>query len=220
VRVQAAIARQREIEAWAMRCEGYRQSTIAEKLGVDESTVSKTLARVEDRVLADLTTDVRAYKLRVTSMLWTQYEHLRLLYAQSREPKRSQRMRRRGGLLQEGRAEGSEAEILESKIEEQIGDVAVFREMRATLDQISKLWGLYAPTKVAPTTPDGEALPAGDVTVNVFTDDERARRVAAALQFMAAKNITPTSTKGLASATRRSSRKRAKGAKNAGNPSA
>jgi predicted transcriptional regulator len=176
MRVSDAIARARETAAWEMRQQGYRQTTIAEKLGVGIPAVSQMLTRLEARVLAELTAEGAAVKARVTMQLWTQYEDLRKLFEASKAPQRKQRMRRRGGLLQQGRAEGAEAEILESSVEERIGDVAIFREMRATLETILKVWGGFAPTKIAPTSPDGNSPYAPDEPLST---EERERRVRA-----------------------------------------
>jgi predicted transcriptional regulator len=181
MRVTRAVAIEREQAAWQMRQEGYKQTTIAERLGVAESTVSEALKRLEVRVLAEMNAEAAAVKARVTAQLWQHYEDLRKMYDASRAPKRSQRLRRAGGLLQEGRAEGRDREgegLLESKIEERIGDVAIFREMRATLETILKIWGGFAPTKVAPTNPAGDQPYQPD---EGFTDEERARRIKALL---------------------------------------
>ena len=182
MKVTRAVAMAREQAAWELRQQGYRQTSIAEKLGIDPRTVSDALQRIEKRVLAEMHTEAAQYKARVTAALWTQYEDLRKLYEASKGPKREQRIRRAGGLRQQGRPEGGDVELVESKVEERIGDVAIFREMRATLETVLKIWGGYAPTKVAPTSPDGERPYTPE---EPLTADERARRIKALLASLA-----------------------------------
>jgi DNA-binding MarR family transcriptional regulator len=87
--------RRRDLEAkvWALRCQGQRQTTIAEALGVNQGTVSRVLRRVEQRTLAEV--HARAHTMRAvqTEQLETLIEQLWRAWRGDQNPKHAEQLR-------------------------------------------------------------------------------------------------------------------------------
>ena len=123
--------REREQRAWELRCRGWTHERISRELGVDCSTVTKSLKRANDRALADLKDKIDAHKTEQTAQLRSQYQQTIRAWELS--------------------CKVDEATGLPTAV----GDVDFLEEARAIQKDIRSIWGLDAPTKVAATDPTG-----------------------------------------------------------------
>jgi DNA-binding CsgD family transcriptional regulator len=125
------VVRARETEAWKLRAQGWTQQRIGDKLGIDQTTVSKLLARVADRRLKELRDKVDRQRGEQTDQL----SHLLDEAMQAWE-------------LSQLDAHSGPA-----------GDPKFLAEARALLADLRKLWGLDAPTKLEHAGPEGKPIP-------------------------------------------------------------
>lgn len=90
-KVSREVARQREVDAWRMRCEGDDQDTIAAALGVTQPAVSQILARVGKRKGAQLDVEVEQRRtLHRARLEWIFAEAMKA-WAESKKPKQKSR---------------------------------------------------------------------------------------------------------------------------------
>jgi hypothetical protein len=165
-RVPTAITRKREELAWELRIKGLREQRIAEEIEkaglgrITQQGVSLLLLRVEARALQSMQKRVSGVKARQTDALWLIFEEAMRAWERSQRADTSITKRltsRSTGILEEGaapRAHGSEQ--VTTQIREHAGDPRFLDQARAALADIRRIWGLDAPSKLAPTSPNGE----------------------------------------------------------------
>ena len=135
--------RTREWRAMELTVLGWSQHQIAADLGVSQAAVSKILARVELRVLQEMTIIVERQKARHTLRL----EHLFAEAIQAWEHSKTDTTRRRQRKTQSGHGDAG-ATVAEIVTENQHGDPRYLDEARKALADHRKLWGLDAPHKL------------------------------------------------------------------------
>ena len=135
--------RTRELRALELMVLGWSQHRIAADLGVSQAAVSKSLKRLETRILRELTETVERQKARHTLRL----EHLFAEAMRAWEQSKADSTRRRQRQTQGG-AGGAGATVAEVVVENQHGDPRYLDEARKALGDHRKLWGLDAPQKV------------------------------------------------------------------------
>ena len=173
-RVPKEVTRQREAHAWQLRQQGCTHQRIAGDLGVDRSTVTAMLARIDRRALAQLNAAVELLKVEQTEILRDVVYEARQAWEKSKSPavaKKVTKTKKPGDDKGEGDAD-ADVTAQESMTQEvQCGDVAYLAQVRAALADIRKVWGLDAPVKNANTTPDGKeaagALPTEVIAARV-----------------------------------------------------
>lgn len=126
-------ARERERQAWSLTQRGRTQGEIATELGITQPSVSKILARLEQRVLGELAGSVQELELR-------QAARLEYLYREAVDAWESSKPL--------SAVDGSAAAERRAP-----GDRRFLAEARTVLADLRRLWGLDAPVKVeAPST--------------------------------------------------------------------
>jgi predicted transcriptional regulator len=135
--------RTRELRALELATLGWSQHQIAADLGISQAAVSKSLKRIELRVLRDLTETVERQKARQTLRL----EHLFAEAMAAWEQSKTDSTRRRQRKTQAGTG-GTGATVAEIVTENQHGDPRYLDEARKALADHRKIWGLDAPQKV------------------------------------------------------------------------
>jgi hypothetical protein len=164
-RISAALTRKREELAWELRIQGMRERDIAqeiEKAGlgtVTQQAVSLMLTRLEARALKAMTDRVGGVKARQTDSLWLIFDEAMKAWERSKTANKSitKRIDSRGG--RKPAADDSPAatgsEQVTTRIADQDGDPRFLDQARSALFDIRRIWGIDAPSKFAPTTPDG-----------------------------------------------------------------
>ena len=143
--------------------QGWPQARIALQLGVTQPTVGNDLKAIQAqwRVSAlrdfDAARELELQKLdRIERESWEAWER-------SQQPAQSGKVR----LLASG------GETTEKSLEHQTGDPRYLDQVLKCIDARSKLLGLFAPTKIAPVTPDGRE-PFRLAVANMSLDELRA----------------------------------------------
>jgi len=156
---RSSIVRAREELAWELSVKGWREQAIADELDraglgrVTQQAVSKMLRRVDKRVLSKLEDRVERRKVWLSDALLFIYGEAMAAWEKSKEPDKSIRRRVRTNEL--GALDPVPGEVMVLTVTDSDGDPRYLAEARAALADQRKLWGLDAPTKIAPTTPDG-----------------------------------------------------------------
>lgn len=141
------IAKHREREAWRLRVEGWTQQRIAEHLGMDQSTVSDSLKRIEQALAVEFKADALQIKARQTAVL----EHV--------ADEALQRWRESVGEVEKvttvtGRVKTTENGVFDlpdqvtRSVEYQSGNPALLEKAMSAMADVRKIWGLDEPTKV------------------------------------------------------------------------
>lgn len=122
---------------------GWSQHQMAADLGISQAAVSKILARVERRILRELTATVARQKVRQSMRLQHIFaEAMRKWDASGADTTRRRQRKTHGG---RGGTGGTVAEIV---VETHHGDPRYLAEARKALADDRKLWGLDAPQHV------------------------------------------------------------------------
>lgn len=147
-RVSREVTREREMRAWGYRQQGWTEQHIADELGIDFTTVSKMLKRMDERFLKTQFAEVERLKAIQTSQLEHIYREALTRWEKSCEELTIE-------TITSGRAEVTKSGELvtlpdEIKIEhrQQNGDPRMLDQARGALGDIRKIWGADAPTKV------------------------------------------------------------------------
>ncbi len=129
-----------------MCLEGQTQHRIAEALGISQPAVSKILRRMEERLLADVSTRVERQRARHTMRLEFIYgEAVRAWQASKEDGVRRRQRKSEGGVGREG---SSIAEIVS---ESRHGDPRYLESARRALEDLRRLWGVDPPERLAVT---------------------------------------------------------------------
>jgi predicted transcriptional regulator len=123
-----------EAEAWEMTCAGYTQHQIAAKLGIDQSTVSRAVKRVEERELARLSGNVESLKVSQTHQLQWMFAEAMRAWEKSKTPRKRAVSRSGDG----GDGEGQETR----EAIDRDGDNGFLHTGMAALRDVRSLWGL------------------------------------------------------------------------------
>jgi hypothetical protein len=132
--------RTRELRTLELATLGWSQHQIAADLGISQAAVSKTLKRVELRLLRELSETVDRQKARQTVRLELLFAEALRAWTESKADSTRRRQRKGEG--------GTATNIAELTVENSHGDPRYLGEARQALADARKLWGLDAPQKV------------------------------------------------------------------------
>jgi hypothetical protein len=185
-RPEAEKAREHERRAWDLRQQGWTHARIAAELGLERSAVTRILARVNKRVLKEMHAEVAAQKVEQSARLDFVIDEA--LQAWERSKKDAVKVTREWDTPHRDQPDEAEAacdEPPETVVERvtherqgRDGDVRFLEQTRQALADQRKVWGIDAPAKVAPTTPDGQ----GEYTGGRWSDEELDAGVRSILQ--------------------------------------
>lgn len=130
-----------ESRAWDLRQRGLTQRTIAASLGVNQATVCRLLARIEQRELARMAETVEREKMLQTAILEHVIDESFQAWERSKRPKKRAVERSTAGV---GKGQTIEA------TEREDDPVYIDRVMQALL-HIRRIWGLDATTTTTTT---------------------------------------------------------------------
>lgn len=174
--------RDQESRAWQLRCQGWTTYRIAAEIGITQSAVWKMLRRVEQRVLAGLKDSVVRMKATQTAQLENLLDEALQAWEKSKEPAQSVTKRTVTGQGDNPTVE----ETVTQQMKGQCGNPTFLAEARDVLADLRKVWGIDAPTKVAPTTPDG-----AEAWHIEFTKDEQLQLVTEVLRRLGIPDDSP-----------------------------
>ncbi len=138
--------------------QGKTQSDIAETVGLDQSQVSRDLAVIQKRWRTDTTINMDEAKQKELSRIDT----LERTYWDAWERTLEEKTKTRTEQSKTGEKNGSAKATIEK--ETLLGNPAYLAGIQWCISERCRILGLYAPAKVAPTTPDGkEAYPVAIV---------------------------------------------------------
>jgi predicted transcriptional regulator len=123
-------------EAWALRRQGYSQHTIAERLNMSQSGVSRLLARSRAREARKFAKQSAAYKADQKEILEFLLEEVIGEWRNSKQP------RKRAAVKRPGDSSGPADEVQTTEIVEQNGDTAYMNAALAILKDMRSLGGL------------------------------------------------------------------------------
>ena len=165
-KVPAEVAREREARAWELKQQLWTDERIAAELGVDRSTVTKALQRVERRVLAHLEDSISQLKVRQTAQLeYLAAEAVSAWEASKRPAETTRTVIERAETPADDDARAGEArkpEVIVKTtltVKGQSGDPRFLNAAREALADVRKLWGLDAPQRIELTKDAGSQLP-------------------------------------------------------------
>jgi DNA-binding transcriptional regulator YdaS (Cro superfamily) len=195
-KVSRELVRQREATAWALRCAGEDQATIAEKLGVTQPAVSQMLARVSKRVLKALEQDVSQAVSIHTARLERIFREAMHAWEESKKPKQKSRSHKvvvpatgadlaamTEGQVLVGGVPGPVTlrETSTKEASKSDGDVAYLAEALRADAELRKLHGINAPKKID--------LLDKRRPLEKLSDEELAERAREGLALLAAEGI-------------------------------
>lgn len=151
-----ALVRQREEIAWRLAAKGYTHDKIAEELGVERSTVTKMLHRVEKRAVAKMDGEVKEEKVRQLAVLHVVQDEAMVAFEESKKPEQTVEQKESGN-SKGGDDDGGKSIETKKKVTTKTGDPAYLDRAMEASTQIRKLLGLDAPQKTAYTNPTGDA---------------------------------------------------------------
>jgi hypothetical protein len=123
-------------EAWSLRRQGYSQHTIAERLNMSQSGVSRLLARSRAREARKFAKESAAYKADQQATLEFLLEEVIGEWRNSKQP------RKRAAVKKPGDSSDPGDQVTTTEIVEQIGDTAYIAEARGILKDMRSLAGL------------------------------------------------------------------------------
>lgn len=135
--------RAREQRVVALAIQGWTQHAIASDVHVSQAAVSKILARVDERLLQELSARVERQKVRQTQRL----EHLYAEALHAWEQSKADATRRRQRQSDAAGSNGGGQTVAEVVVETKHGDPRFLDEGRKALADLRKLWGLEAPQR-------------------------------------------------------------------------
>jgi hypothetical protein len=149
--VSVELARKREQVALHLSAtKGLSEAEIAEELDkqglgkVTQQAVSKMLIRVEKRLLAEMSEQVKLMKVRQTTALQKVYRDAMAAWEESKKPQKS--LTTKHGPSGEN---GEPGKVLESHslLRDQDGDPRYLEQARQALADIRKIWGVDEPAQ-------------------------------------------------------------------------
>jgi predicted transcriptional regulator len=150
-------------EAWAFRQRGWTQARIAEKLGVNQSTVCRWLDTIERRELARLSKRVESQKVRQTAILELIVDESLQAWDRSKTPRKRASKKTAGGILGKN---GQPIDATQTDVQDRDGDPAHLNTAMQAMREARRLWGLDAPTK-RETNDDGGSMSVASVVARM-----------------------------------------------------
>jgi predicted transcriptional regulator len=141
-----------ELRAWDLRQRGWTQERIAQELGLERSSISRILSRLDQRFRATMREQVGELKSEQTAILRHIVAESMDAWERSKESAKSVTVKTEGQGAAEGKGKGSTVQ----QVKDQDGDTVYLDEARAALADIRKIWGADAPARTALTSPDGK----------------------------------------------------------------
>jgi hypothetical protein len=149
-RVSIELARQREQVAFDLAVKGLSESQISEELAqqglgkVTQQAVSKMLIRIEQRMLQEMSSKVKAKKIRHEAALWRIYHQATTAWEESKKPQKS--LTTKHGPTEPN---GQPGNVLESHstLRDQDGDPRYLDQAMRALADIRKIWGVDEPAQ-------------------------------------------------------------------------
>jgi transcriptional regulator with XRE-family HTH domain len=139
----------REKRAWELRQQGWTQERIAGVLGVDQSTVSRALLKLSQRIqkrLDDVALEERVAQVRQLSLI---VDEALQAWQASKDPAKSvaKRVRQQGEEQEQGQGgEGSDTEeVTTTRVQDQDGDPRYLTTAMRAMADLRKLLDLDAP---------------------------------------------------------------------------
>ena len=130
---------------------GKTQEQIAAELGIDRSTVSRDIKKVEQWLRDDSVENLHEERRRAMAEVIILKETYWDGYESSQKPKeRSKAVKTKNGQ--------SGVERAEKQTETRVGETKYLDGVLRARQELNKLMGLYAPQMIAPTTPRGEGI--------------------------------------------------------------
>jgi DNA-binding Lrp family transcriptional regulator len=132
-----------EQQAWGLAARGLSQEVIAAKLGVSQPTVSRMLARAEDRAIKAADAYVKGVKVRQTAILEAVVCEALQAWEKSKRDGRKRKVR--STTIRAPNGEGRieiPADEVTREVSRRDGNPAFLSEVRAALADIREVWGL------------------------------------------------------------------------------
>ena len=136
-----------------MYLSGYKQVEIADKWRVSQAQISYDLKHIHAEWISAAVMDVGEVKARELARIDAMELEYWQAWKESKDPKKKESKTARRAI------EGTAPYISEAReeIEERVGDSRYLDGLQWCVEQRLKIAGAYAPTKIAPTTPDGQS---------------------------------------------------------------
>lgn len=159
VRVKPEILAERERNIWDLRQKGYTHTRIAAEMGLDTSTITKTLQRLTRRVNAQLEDDMIEQRITQIARLDMIADEALQAWHKSQEADRTVSKRTAQGASMGFKRAPAEEIVVQTKNRE--GEARYLETARLALADIRKILALDAPVKqdVQLHSPDGSAIP-------------------------------------------------------------
>jgi len=166
--VPIELLRERERRAWELSSKMWTQERIAQELGLERSTISKMLKRLNERAMKTITDEILAEKAQHIRQLKEIADEAFQAWERSKETRK--------GVVKKSRTGGmTRGEETTTSVQDQDGDPRYLETAMKALNDIRKILGLDAPEKIERVlNPEEERLAS-------LTDEERAARIAAIL---------------------------------------
>lgn len=175
--VPREVLQEREAQAWNLRQKLYTHQRIADELGVERSTVTKTLLRLSARANKQLVDLVTEQKLAQLEQLSYMADEAMQAWHRSKEAQRSVGKRTVTQPASGLRKAGAPHEEMTVQTEDQDGNARYLDAARAALGDIRKLLSLET-QRTEISGPEGGPV---RVATETLTEDERTERVMALL---------------------------------------
>lgn len=142
----------RSMEAWRLRAKGWKQSEVAEQLGISQQAVSQLLHKIEARLVDEFVEDARREKIRQTELLLAIYEEAMEQWRRScGDAEREQVVTGRVKVTDQGGVFELPDQVTKTT-EGQSGNPALLEKAMSALAAIRAIWGLDAPKKTDVTS--------------------------------------------------------------------
>lgn len=182
--------RARERRAVELAVLGSTQHDIAAELRISQAAVSKLLARVDERALADMSSTVARQKVRQSQRLERVFAESMRAWERSKEDTTKRRQRQSG---REGGAGGGNQTIAEVVVETKHGDPRYLETARKAMTDMRSIWGLDAPQQVDITHSD---------PYENLTDEELQQRIAQQEALLRSHDTDPSDPTGIMTSRR------------------
>ncbi len=161
-RLAKEVVRERERRAWELRQQGWTHARIAVELGLDPSTITKMLARIRKRYLAEIQDQVEAETIEQVAQLRFIVDEAMQAWLASKEASKSVAQKKKPG-------QGAGGDEITTRVQDQDGDPRYLGTAMSALGDIRKILGVDAPVR-SDITSGGKALRAVDYST--LSDDE------------------------------------------------
>ncbi len=149
---RTAFERERDLHRTTeLYLKGKTQQEIASVMGVDQSQISHDIATIKKRWRENSAIDMDEAKQQELASI----ENLKREYWQAWERSLDERTRTR---TEQSKGKGDKTGTAKATVEKEtlLGNPAYLAGIQWCISERAKILGLYAPTKIAPTSPDGK----------------------------------------------------------------